>query len=86
MQVVLYDVRPESSTYGEIFKITLSGRHRRMLTIPAYVWHADYNPGNVDTLFLNMPTKHFDHENPDKYRLPVDTDLIPHDFGKVKGG
>jgi len=31
-------------------------------------------------MMVNMPTRQYNHENPDKYRLPLDTDLIPYDF------
>lgn len=85
LQVVLYDVRPASSTCGQVFKINLSQEHRQLLTIPAFVWHADYNIGNSDALLINMPTAQYDYENPDKYRLPIGTPLIPHDFGHAKG-
>ena len=85
MEVVMYDVRPDASTYGRLFRVTLSDKRRACLRIPAFVWHADHNPGTEDVLLVNMPTKAYDHANPDKYRLPLDTDLIPHDFGDAKG-
>ncbi|MEO0750785.1 MAG: dTDP-4-dehydrorhamnose 3,5-epimerase family protein [Pseudomonadota bacterium] len=85
MEVVMYDVRPEARTYGQLFRVTLSEKSRACLRIPAFVWHADHNPGTEDVLLVNMPTKVYDRENPDKYRLPLDTDLIPHDFGDAKG-
>ena len=30
-------------------------------------------------------TKPYDHANPDKYRLPLDTDQIPYRFEDVSG-
>ena len=85
MRVVLYDVRPESPTYGQVFEVTLSDKHRRLLTIPTHVWHADYNFGQTETFLLNMPTRRYDHQNPDKYRLPIGTPLIPYSFGAATG-
>ena len=32
-----------------------------------------------------IPTRPYDHANPDKYRLPIDTPLIPYSFGDAKG-
>src|SRR5215213_2887041 len=43
MLTVLYDPRPESSTCGEVCEIVLSESERRLVSIPRYVWHADYN-------------------------------------------
>jgi dTDP-4-dehydrorhamnose 3,5-epimerase len=34
---------------------------------------------------VNCPTMAYDHANPDKYRLPLDTDLIPHKFPGARG-
>jgi dTDP-4-dehydrorhamnose 3,5-epimerase len=31
-------------------------------------------------LAVNFPTVPYDRVRPDKYRLPIDTDLIPHRF------
>lgn len=86
LQVVLYDPRPGSSTCGQVITVTLSERNRQLLTIPTFVWHADYNCSEREAVLLNMPTKPYDHAHPDKYRLPLDTPHIPYDFGGVRGG
>ncbi len=86
MQLVLYDVRPESSTYGKLIKLTLSEDNRRLVTIPINVWHADQNVGSEEVYLINMPTRIYNYADPDKYRLPIDTDLIPHDFGPSARG
>lgn len=85
MEVVLYDERPDSPTRNTITKIALSEFDRRLMSIPAGVWHADVNIGSKDVLVVNFPTTAYDHENPDKYRLPIDTDRIPYSFGAAKG-
>jgi dTDP-4-dehydrorhamnose 3,5-epimerase len=80
LQLVLYDPRPESSTYGRLCKIVVSEFHRRLVTFPRNVWHVDYNLGSKDAVVVNFPTQPYDHGNPDKYRLPIDTPLIPYSF------
>jgi dTDP-4-dehydrorhamnose 3,5-epimerase len=85
MDLVLFDPRPESPTVGEVCKITLSAARRVIVNVPTNVWHADHNIGTTDLLVVNFPTQPYDHANPDKYRLPLDTDLIPHSFGGAKG-
>lgn len=85
MELVLYDPRADSSTCGEVCRIVMAQHKRCLVNVPAYVWHADYNIGSTDVVVINFPTKAYDHENPDKYRLPIDTPLIPHSFPGAKG-
>jgi dTDP-4-dehydrorhamnose 3,5-epimerase len=80
IQVVLYDARPESPTYGKINEFVVGTNNRALLTIPKGVWHALRNIGDCDAVFVNMPTQPFNHDNPDKYRLPLDNDVIPYKF------
>lgn len=85
LEVILYDVRPDSPTNGLVSKIVLSERRRRLMNIPANVWHADRNIGSKDALVVNFPTIQYDHASPDKYRLPLDTDQIPYKFENPRG-
>ena len=85
MKVVLFDARGESPTFGLVQEIFLTEHRRQLLSIPAGVWHADQNIGQKDVMVVNFPTIPYDHNSPDKYRLPVGTDLIPYQFGNVQG-
>ena len=85
VELVLYDVRPDSPTLGQICKIALSDRDHVIVNIPIHVWHASRTLGQDDAIIINMPTKLYDHANPDKYRLPLDTPLIPYSFGDTPG-
>ncbi|HHL42681.1 MAG TPA: hypothetical protein ENJ42_03610 [Hellea balneolensis] len=85
LELVLFDVRPQSRTYGQICKFYLSEKKPQIINIPTHVWHADRNIGDVDAMIINFPTIPYDHEKPDKLRLPLDTPLIPHNFGDAVG-
>ena len=85
MELVLFDPRPESPTCGEVCKVVLSEHQRLLVNVPRNVWHADHNIGSTDVVVVNFPTTAYDHANPDKYRLPIGTDLIPYSFGDAKG-
>jgi len=85
MEVVLYDERDDSPTRGLVAKIYLTELQRRLMSIPAGVWHADHNIGTRDALVVNFPTIPYDHASPDKYRLPLDTDQIPYKFESPRG-
>ncbi|HEV7457572.1 MAG TPA: dTDP-4-dehydrorhamnose 3,5-epimerase family protein [Roseococcus sp.] len=80
MLLVLYDPRPESPTYGEVCTIVLSEYDRCLVNVPENVWHADYNIGTRDVLVVNFPTIPYDHADPDKWRLPITSPLIPYRF------
>ncbi len=77
LELAFFDAREGSSTAGREFRLVLSELHRRLVTIPSGVWHAERNIGATDAVFVNFPTTPYDHERPDKYRLPLDTDELP---------
>ena len=85
MQVVMYDVRPDSSTRNTISQVVLSEFNRGLLNIPAGIWHANRNLGAKDAVIVNFPTRPYEHNDPDKYRLPLDTDQIPYTFENLRG-
>jgi dTDP-4-dehydrorhamnose 3,5-epimerase len=80
MALVLYEARPESTTYGEVCRPVMHEYDRCLVTVPRGVWHADHNIGSRDAVVVNYPTIAYEHAKPDKYRLPLDTSLIPYRF------
>jgi dTDP-4-dehydrorhamnose 3,5-epimerase len=80
IQVGLFDNRPDSPTYRVLNVFVMSERNRGLVIVPRGVFHALKNIGNDDAHFINLPTKAYNHADPDKYRLPVRNDLIPFAF------
>lgn len=80
MALILFDPRPDSPTCGETCRIVLSEHERCLVNVPIDVWHADHNIGTCDVVVVNFPTIQYDHAAPDKWRLPLDTPLIPYRF------
>ena len=80
LDLVLYDPRPDSPTCNEVCHIMLSEKDRCLVNVPVDVWHADHNVGTSDVVAVNFPTIAYDHNAPDKWRLPLDTPLIPYRF------
>lgn len=80
MALILFDPRPDSPTCGEVCRIILSEHERCLVNVPIDVWHADHNIGTRDVTVVNFPTIQYDHAAPDKWRLPLDTPLIPYRF------
>lgn len=85
MELVMCDERPDSPTRGLISSVVLSEYDRRLMNIPAGIWHANHNIGSTDVVTVNFPTRPYEHADPDKYRLPLDTDEIPYKFANVRG-
>jgi dTDP-4-dehydrorhamnose 3,5-epimerase len=77
LRIVLYDGRTDSPTRGTVNVFHLGGHDRALLSIPAGVWHAVQNVGADEGAFVNLPSRPYVHEDPDKHRLPLDNDVIP---------
>jgi dTDP-4-dehydrorhamnose 3,5-epimerase len=77
-KVVLYDARAGSPSHGRVNVLHPGTYDRGLLRIPAGVYHAVCNVGPETATFINLPTKPYDHDDPDKYRLPLVNDVIPY--------
>jgi dTDP-4-dehydrorhamnose 3,5-epimerase len=77
-KVVLYDARAGSPTHGMINELFFGSGNRALLRVPAGVFHAVKNVGEAEVRFVNLPTRPYRHERPDKARLPGDSDAIPY--------
>ena len=79
-KVVLYDDREGSPTRGMLNELHFDEHNRTLLVIPPGVWHAVKNVGSTESVFVNCPTKAYDHGDPEKFTLPAHTDQIPYRF------
>ena len=78
MELVCHDAREDSPTRGLVSKLVLSEHRRCLVNVPTGVWHANRNIGARDVVVVNFATTPYDHANPGKERLPLDTTLIPY--------
>jgi dTDP-4-dehydrorhamnose 3,5-epimerase len=83
LRAVLYDAREDSPTHGEINDLCFGESRPALCFIPPGVFHAVQNLGPAVVSHMSFPTVAYDCANPDKYRLPLDTKLIPFDFTKA---
>ncbi|HJW92019.1 MAG TPA: hypothetical protein VJ901_00235 [Thermoanaerobaculia bacterium] len=42
------------------------------------VWHGLHNIASADALMVNFPSRPYDYDDPDHYRLPYDAEEIPY--------
>jgi dTDP-4-dehydrorhamnose 3,5-epimerase len=78
MKVVLYDARPHSPTHGMVNELFPGTASRMLIRVPAGVVHAVVNVGVAEARFVNLPTQPYNHERPDKIRLP--DDAVPYEL------
>ena len=82
---VLYDPREKSATKGEINEFFPSEENRFLIRIPPGVYHGFKNIGSDEALIMNIPTKLYDYNNPDEYRLDPQDKSIPYDWSRKDG-
>jgi dTDP-4-dehydrorhamnose 3,5-epimerase len=80
LRVVLYDGRVGSPSAGKLQQIWFSEQSGGLVRIPAGVWHADQNWGDSDALLVNFPTRPYDADDPDKYRIDPHSGEIEFDW------
>jgi dTDP-4-dehydrorhamnose 3,5-epimerase len=78
VKVVLYDGREDSPTCGRVMELHAGDARPAFVVIPIGVWHGIQNLGASDALMLNCPSRAYDYEDPDHYRLPFDSPEIPY--------
>lgn len=80
VRVVLFDGRDDSETAGSIVEVNFTDRTPGLVKIPPGVWHADQNWGDVEAHVVNFPTRPYEPDHPDKYRIDPHADTIPFDW------
>jgi dTDP-4-dehydrorhamnose 3,5-epimerase len=80
--IVLYDSRADSPTLGLVNEFRFGVARPALLTIPPGVWHAVRNLSAEPSILLNLTDCAYTYEDPDHWRLPLDTDKIPYRFSQ----
>jgi dTDP-4-dehydrorhamnose 3,5-epimerase len=84
LKIVLYDARTKSPTAGRINEFCFGSARPALVIIPPGVWHAVQNLHDGQSALLNLVDAAYEYEDPDHWRLPIDTDQIPYRFTKRK--
>jgi dTDP-4-dehydrorhamnose 3,5-epimerase len=80
LRIVLYDNRAESSTRGSINQFRLGARRPALVVVPPKVWHGVQNAGAVPAVLINTVDRAYRYQDPDHWRLPVDSPDVPFTF------
>ena len=84
-KIGLYDDRPESPTYGEVEALVIGELNPVLVQIPPMVWHGMAALGGQMAILLNIPTEHYEYDEPDELRRPPFDPEIPFEWF-TKGG
>jgi dTDP-4-dehydrorhamnose 3,5-epimerase len=80
LKIVLFDARAGSPTVGRINEFCFGVARPALVVIPPGVWHAVANIHHGTSALLNLVDKAYSYQDPDHWRLPIDTDRIPYRF------
>ena len=80
--IVCCDGRRNSSTFGSVNEFMLGETNQGLVVIPAGVFHGWKNIGTDEATIVSMPSRLYDHNGPDRWELPWDSDearkIIPY--------
>lgn len=80
IKVVLYDAREESPTFGQINEFRCGALRPMLIIVPPRVWHGVQNFTNEQAALLNIVDRAYQYDNPDHWRIPLDSPEIPYTF------
>jgi dTDP-4-dehydrorhamnose 3,5-epimerase len=80
-KIGLWDGRGESPTCGQYDQVILGDTGENVLLIvPPLVWHGFAAVGGETAVVLNVPTEHYNAEQPDELRRDLDDPAIDFDW------
>ncbi|MBN2014705.1 MAG: dTDP-4-dehydrorhamnose 3,5-epimerase family protein [Candidatus Altiarchaeota archaeon] len=84
-RLVLCDGREDSPTHMEVNEFVMGMENPILVKIPSLVYHGFSAIGDETAFIVNVPTRAYNREKPDEYRLPPDTKKLPYRW-KLKPG
>ena len=80
MKIVLYDAREDSGTFDVVNQFQYGTVRPAMVVVPPGVWHGVQNTSSSVSTLINLVDRAYNYEQPDHYRLPMDSPKIPYRF------
>ena len=80
IKVVLYDAREDSPTYGMLNEFRCGALRPMLIIVPPKVWHGVQNYTSEPASLLNIVDKAYQYDDPDHWRIPMDSPEIPYKF------
>ena len=81
VKLVLADTREGSPTKGEVNEFVIGELNPVLVQVPIGVYHGWKCLGSEEAYVINVPTRTYDYQDPDEYRLdPHDNGVIAYDW------
>jgi dTDP-4-dehydrorhamnose 3,5-epimerase len=77
IKLALWDGRDTSPTKGATEIVRIGSARPVMVIVPPGVWHALRNESGQPAGYLNFTNEHYNHADPDNWRLPSGSKDIP---------
>ena len=75
IKLVLYDVRPNSKTKGEIQEFFLSPKNYKLITVPPLIWNGFMGMGDKTSIVANCADLPYDDTEIER-KSPLDDDIF----------
>ncbi len=85
LKLVLYDDREGSPTKGEINEFFVGDSNPALVRVPNMVYHGWKCISQEEALVINAPTKPYNREEPDEYRIDPHENGIPYGWARKDG-
>ena len=85
VKLVLFDSREDSPTKGVINEFFLGDFNPMLVQIPPMVHHGFKAVGENEALILNVPSKPYNRQQPDEYRVDPHNNHIPYSWDRRDG-
>jgi dTDP-4-dehydrorhamnose 3,5-epimerase len=85
LKLVLFDNRDNTPTKGEVNEFFIGEHNPMLIKIPPNVYHGWKCISENEAIAMNTPTYRYNYDEPDEYRLPHDTDLVPYNWDLKHG-
>ncbi len=79
-KVVCYDNRDEAKTKGDVDEFFPGEKNPLLIKIPPGVLHGFKAIGSEPVYLVNLPTRLYNYDEPDEYRLPYDSEEVPYEW------
>jgi len=84
-KIVLYDMREESPTHGEVNEFFVGEKNPILIRIPVGVAHGMKGIGTEVAYMLNVPDNTYNYDDPDEKRIEPHSDQVPYDWSRNDG-
>jgi len=84
-KLVLFDDRGNSPTKGKVNEFFVGEHNPILIRIPEMVYHGFKCISTKEPIMLNIPTRTYNYEEPDEYRVDPHNNDIPYNWERKEG-